>query len=218
MTTIDGPTVRQRAALALIALFAATTAPADERFAVGGRLDIMVGNGEPANDVPSYGIFATYAASDAWKFGILLQHSDWDFEGPAAILGIQQSPTVETIDSKASQEALSAWAESPFGHPGGWTAFWQLGAGAASIDVPNASGPTASGGQFNIQIDAATTPFVFGVVGLRRELGPHWRLDGALRLEYLFADYTLRDTVSGQTASIGSYTQYGAFFAFAYAF
>lgn len=46
----------------------------------------------------------------------------------------------------------------------------------------------------------------------------HWRLDGALRLEYLFADCALTDTVSGQTASIGSYNQYGAFLAFAYTF
>lgn len=215
---IEGQQMSQRAMFALLAVLATHVAPAEEGFEVGGRLDLMLGNGEPSNDVPSYGVFARYAFSDEWKFGILLQHSDWDFERPAVLLGITQSPAVEDIDSKASQDAVSAWVESVFGRPGNWTAFWQLGAGAAFIDVPNASGPTSSGGQFNIRIDAPTTPFVFGVAGLRRELGERWRIEGALRLEYLFADYDLTDLVSGQTASIGSYSQYGGFVAFTYAF
>ena len=185
---------------------------------LGARLGVLVGDGEPANDMPSYGLVARYHLSTAWAIGFSFDQSDFDFERPAAILGITQSSAVEDIDSKVSHSIVSLWLERDVGKVAGWEGFGQLGTGFAWGDASNASGPTTNGGRFDIQTDTGTTGIAFGALGVRRRIGEHWQLEGTLRMEYQSASYELQDQVSGARGSVGSFVAYGGQLCFTYRF
>jgi hypothetical protein len=110
----------------------------------------------------------------------------------------------------AESTTVSAWAERTFGRPQGSTE-WFLGAGLglASIDVPDASGPLAGGGQFAIETEADTEIVVQLLAGVRRRLGQRWALEFALRADQHFADWQLNDRVSGRTGTIDDYLTVG---------
>lgn len=181
-----------------------------DRFDLGVRGAILVADGEPANDIPGFGLFGHYRLSDRWQLGFGVDAAEYDFEQPARILGLTQSPNVEPIDVLAESTTVSAWVERLFGQPGGRTE-WFLGAGLgfASIDVPDASGPLAGGGRFDIETEADTEIVAHLLAGLRRRLGQRWALEFALRADQHFADWTLTDRVSGRTGTVDDYLTYG---------
>ncbi|HEX7183850.1 MAG TPA: hypothetical protein VF756_18620, partial [Thermoanaerobaculia bacterium] len=134
-----------------LALFPALAGAQEERFDLGVRAVLMAADGEPANDIPGYGLFGHYRLSDRWKLGFAVDTAEYDFEEPARIVGLQQRQSLEPIDVLAESTTFSAWIERTFSRPQGRTE-WFLGAGLgfASIDVPDASGPLENGGQFFI--------------------------------------------------------------------
>lgn len=180
------------------------------RFDLGARGAILVADGEPANDIPGFGLFGHYRLSDRWKLGFAVDAAEYDFEQPARILGLTQSPNEEPIDVLAESTTVSAWIERLFGQPGGRTEwFGGAGLGFASIDVPDAAGPLAGGGQFDIETEADTEIVLHLLAGLRRHFGQRWALEFALRADQHFADWTLTDRVSGRTGSVDDYFAYG---------
>jgi len=180
------------------------------RFDLGVRGVLMVADGEPANDIPGFGLFGHYRLSERWRLGFAVDMAEYDFEQPARILGLEQSSSVEPVDVLAESTTVSAWAERTFGRAPGPTE-WFLGAGLglASIDVPDASGPLAGGGQFAIETEADTEIVVQLLAGVRRQLGQRWALEFALRADQHFADWQLNDRVSGRTGTIDDYLTVG---------
>jgi hypothetical protein len=214
-------TKRWLAALGLVLMAFSGTSLAKEpssRFAAGAEIQIMLGDGEPSNDMPGYGLVGHYRVSDRWAFGVALHTSDWDFERPAALLGIVQSTAVQDVDAKVSEESFSAWLESQFDGPFGLDAFWQLGGGAANSDASNAAGPTATGGTFNIVSDFGTTTFAFAAIGVRGGFAERWYWEAALRLEQRFSDIQFVDTVSGSSGTLDWPLLYGGYLGFGYRF
>jgi hypothetical protein len=129
-----------------------------------------------------------------------------------------QSTAVQDVDAKVSEESFSAWLESQFDGPFGLDAFWQLGGGAANSDAGNATGPTATGGTFNIVSDFGTTPFAFAAIGVRGDFAGHWYWEEALRLEQRFGDIRFVDTVSGGSGTLDWPLLYGGYLGFGYKF
>lgn len=79
-------------------------------------------------------------------------------------------------------------------------------------------GPTALGSTFNILTDAGSEAHLLGTAGLRRPLGPSWRVTAAFDLEHHLTDYQIRDTVTGASGKIGSHTPVGLSVTFSYGF
>jgi hypothetical protein len=205
-------------AAALLPLLAAP-AMAEDRFDIGARLDLPHADGEPANDIPGYGLFGHYRWDDRWALGFALDVAEYDFEEPARLLGITQDPAVDVVDAKADGTTLSAWFERTLGEPGSkghW--YWGAGLGLASVDVPDARGPVAGGGTFDIETDAGTEVVVTLLGGRRFRFGDRWALDLTLHLDEHFAEWEVVDRVSGRTGTIDDYFTYGGNLGLAFRF
>lgn len=206
--------MRTRVSLALavsaLALFPGMTQAQDGHLDLGIRGTILVADGEPANDIPGFGLFGHYRLNERWKLGFAVDQAEYDFEQPARLLGLEQSRNLEAIDVLAESTTVSAWLERSLGDPNGrmeW--FWGAGLGFASIDVPDASGPLQGGGRFDIETKADTEIVAMLLAGLRRRFGQRWALELALRGEQHFADWQLRDRISGRTGAVEDYLAYG---------
>lgn len=208
------------AAIAILALqFAEPAAAQEQRFDLGVRGIITAADGEPANDIPGFGVFGHYNFSDRWSLGLAVDQTEYDFEEPARIVGLRQDQDLDPIDVVAEATVLSAWLQRNFGQPGGRTT-WFLGAGLgfATIDVPDAAGPLEGPGTFNIQTDADSEIIASLLAGFHRRLGNRLFLEFALRADQHFADWKLTDRVSGRTGSVDDYLAYGGYLGLGFRF
>ncbi len=171
---------------------------------------VSVADGEPANDIPGFGVQFRYALSDQWSIGGMLAHTEYDFETPASIVGIVQDPSMEPVDALATATSIAAWAERTFNPDSGATTwFVGFGLGAASVDVPDVNGPTASGGQFDIHTEVGTEILLTGLAGVRRTLGKNWYAEFRVHATQHFADWQVEDRISGAGGSIDDYLSLG---------
>ena len=201
-----------RRAVACLAILGAGSGAdaAEDRFQAGLLVGVSVADGEPANDIPGFGAQVRYALSDQWSVGASLGHTEYDFETPASIVGIAQDPSIEPVDALATATSLAAWAERTFIPDGGETTwFVGFGLGAASVDVPDVNGPTASGGQFDIHTDVGTEILLSGLAGVRRNFGESWYAEFRVHATQHFADWQVEDRVSGARGSIDDYLSLG---------
>ena len=201
----------RHASACLFAIFFCSMALAGEnRFQVGLLVGVDVADGEPANDIPGFGLQFRYALNDDWAMGAGIRLSEYDFETPASILGITQDPAIEPLDALAEATTLSAWAERCF-VPGNEMVTWFVGAGlgAASVDVPDVVGPRADGGEFDIHTEVSTEIILTGFAGVRRTLGDRWYAEFRVHANQHFADWKMEDRVTGVTGTIDDYLSLG---------
>lgn len=191
-------------------LLCAAVEAEDDVFAMGARVGITVADGEPANDIPGYGIQGRYALNERWSIGGAIDRTEYDFEEPAKIIGIAQDLALEPIDALAEATVISAWIERTFRRPESpVTWFVGAGLGAASVDVPDAAGPRADGGQFDVHTDVDTEIIASLTGGLRRNLGQRWYVEFLLRADQHFADWKIVDRISGTQGSVDDYLAWG---------
>ncbi|MEW6074471.1 MAG: hypothetical protein AB1726_17985 [Planctomycetota bacterium] len=184
---------------------------------IGGAGGVTLGDGEPANDLTTYGVFARRRLNDVWAARFALDRMSYDFERPAKLLGITQDPGAEVVDAAATATTLSAWIERTFGgaeSANEW--FAGAGLGLSSVDVDDASGPVAGGGSFDIATDAGTEILASLDAGYRRALSAHWTLEGLLRVNQHFADWKVVDRVSGAEGTVDDYTTWSFLLGIAY--
>lgn len=203
------PLHRGWACLTALSLCSATIAR-DGRAHAGAFLELAIADGEPANDIPGFGLELRYEFNERWAAGAALGRAEYDFETPARILGITQSSTAEPIDALAESTLLELWAERTF-TPGAASTSWFAGAGlgAVSVDVPDVTGPRADGGQFDIHTGVDTEIVVTGFAGMRRRLGERWYAEFRVIARQHFADWRIEDRDSGQRGSIDDYLTLG---------
>jgi hypothetical protein len=197
--------------LACFGLLVSALAMADEREISAGVLaTISVANGEPANDIPGFGVQVRYGWNERWAVGAALLRSEYDFETPAEIVGITQAPAVEPVDALAESSALQGWVERTFRSRAGKTR-WFVGAAlaAASVDVPDVTGPRADGGQFDVRTDAGTEIIVTAFAGVRRAMGERGYAEFRVHANQHLADWQVEDRVSGATGAIDDYASFG---------
>jgi len=184
---------------------------------LGVRGVITAGDGEPANDIPGFGVFGHWRLGDRWSVGFAVDRTEYDFEEPAKLVGLSQDDDFEPIDTIAEATVLSAWIERTYPRRSlDW--FWGGGIGFASIDVPDATGPLEGGGTFDIQTDADSEVIVSLLAGLHRRLGERWMLEFAVRADQHFADWQLTDRVSGNRGAVDDYLALGGHLGFGFRF
>jgi hypothetical protein len=197
------------------------TAEADDpgKFAMGVRLQTTMANGVPANDMPSYGIYGLYRLNDRWTLGLSLDRAEFDYEEPARQLGIPLDPAAEPIDAKAESSTLTASVERSFSAPQA-SREWFLGAafGVADTDVPIITGPTATGGTFEIHTEV-DREVVFSLLGgVRQRFAESWFGEFTLRADQHFAAWEPEDRISGAATRHGDFFAYGAYLGIGYRF
>jgi hypothetical protein len=203
----------------VLLLQANASAQDDERFEIGLRGNLTAASGEPANDISGYGVFARYRLNERWSIGVAYDRAEFDFEKPAAVLGLRQDASVDPIDALAKSSTLSAWMQRNYrreGSPYRW--FWSVGLGSASVDVPDARGPLDGGGTFDVKTDAKRELILSLGAGVQRGFGKHWFVEGALRADQHFAKWELTDRVSGRKGEIDDYLALGLYVGFGYRF
>ena len=184
----------------------------DERFHVAARGSITVADGEPANDIPGYGVFARMQVAPGWRVGLALDATEYDFEQPAKVIGIVQDPSLEPIDALAEANTLGAGLERSI-ERGRVDWFFGAGVGAASVDVPDVAGARGDGGSFDIHTEVDTEIIVSAIAGVRGRLGSRAFVEFALRADQHFASWRITDRISGAQGTIGDYFAYGGFIA-----
>lgn len=184
---------------------AAAALGGDERWSLGARGGAWLGDGKPANDIPTYGLVARYRIAPNWWLGLELDFSDYDFEKPAEVVGLKQDPTLGAIDANAKATTLLALLERPYRVSERSEWFWSAGLGISSLDVDDASGPLQGGGTFMVETDADTEILASVGGGYRWWFARGWALEATVRINEHFADWQLEDTVSGAEGDIGNY-------------
>ena len=178
---------------------------------LGGRLNIVGSDGTPTNDMLGYGLIGHYHLSNNWYLGLTLDISpEFDFEHTAAVVGVIQDPAVKVIDAVGTSSALTGFIERRYpGASGNFLWFWNVGAGFANVDFDNVTGPVQGGGTFDISTSAETEILLTGSVGLQQRIDENWSARYTFSLDQHFADWTVTDSVSGNTAKIDDYAIYG---------
>jgi hypothetical protein len=203
-------TYRLAALVACLATSSLAMADEGEReISVGMLVTVSAANGEPANDIPGFGLQLRYALNERWALGATLLRSEYDFETPAQIAGISQSTAVEPIDALAESTALQGWAERSFRRGEQTTWFVGAGIGASNVDVPDVAGPRDDGGSFDVRTQVGTEIILTGFAGVRRTLGERWYAEFRLHANQHIADWQVEDRVSGATGSIDDYASFG---------
>lgn len=201
--------------VSLVVLLAAigfnSQALAETDFEIGLRANVLLGDGQPANDILGAGLIGKYYMADGWYVAATLDAYDYDFERPYEILGITQDPDVKTIDSNIKTVALGGKLGRHYGDRSGFDWFWDAGVGVGFPTTSNVSGPTDTGGTFDLQIDAKTEIRVMGTLGTSYYFSDRWSVSAAARAEHQFLDITVVDSVTGATGKVDSQTLFGAF-------
>ncbi len=179
-------------------------AETDGMYEISGRLNIVGATGEPSNDILGLGIIVHRKLSDDWYLGVSLEHSSkFDVERPNELLDIN---SVDEIDAIASMSMVTVVAERRYAlESNGWIGFWNVGAGIAEIDVDDADGDVEGGGRFDIETSPDTEFVLIGSVGLLQRLGENWSARYEATLEQHFADWEVKDRVTGRTDSYDDY-------------
>lgn len=189
-------------------------------FELGVRYNVLVGDGEPTNDVLSQGLFGRFRLNDRWRMGVAVDHSpEFDIERVAKLVGQTQDPAEEVIDAKASSTFVRAWLERVYPSASGrreW--FWTVGAGAGEVKVDDVSGPRAGGGTFSVTTDTGAELVAGAGAGVRWYFAGDWAFEFSLRADQHFADWKLVEQVSGATAQVDDYLLTGGHFGISYRF
>ncbi len=183
-------------------------ADTDPEYELSGRLNIVGASGTPSNDILGFGVILHRKLSDDWYLGVSFENStDFDVERPNEELGID---SVSETDALGTMNMLTVVAERRYALDSeDWTGFWNLGGGIADIDVDDADGDVKGGGRFDIEIDADTEYVLIGSVGALQRLGDGWSARYEATVEQHFADWDIKDRVTGRTDSYDDYTVYG---------
>lgn len=190
-------------------------------FELGVRGNIATVSGEPTNDMTGGGIVGRYRISDQWLIGFGVdQWMGFDVEGPAEMIGIRQDPAVKTIDAKGDALMVSTWVERRFGEKpqGGLSWFCTAGLGLNFVDVDDVTGGTESGARFDIETDPGTEFILSASAGPRYTFANDWAVELGIKADYHFADWEVRDRISGRKDTVDDYTALGGYLGISYRF
>lgn len=206
--------------ISILPLFVPLAATAESsRYEIGVRGNVLLGDGQPANDILGFGIAGRYYLADGWFVAAAIESYDYDFERPIEVVGLRQDPAVKTIDARTTMTVASAALGRIHGQETGrfdW--FWSLGVGAGFPDVADATGPLLGGGTFDLQTDAGAEFHLQAKLGIGYRISPRWSVNATARAEQHFMDYKVTERTSGATGSVDSQTPLGAHFGISYRF
>lgn len=201
------------------ALLAGTSQSDESKFEVGFRANVLLGDGVPSNDILGLGVISRYRLSDGWFIGAGLDLYEYDFERPWRIVGLEQDPAADVIDASADSTVFSGSLGRLYNETDhGFDWFWTLGLGYSSANVDDVSGPTDTGGTFDLTFDVGNEIHLMASVGTSYNFSSTWSTTFAARVEHHFMDVLITDRVSGNTAKVDSQSPKGAYLSLNYRF
>ena len=217
MTTIR--IVYKTTTLMALALLAVASYAEEAEFEVGVRANVLLGDGVPANDILGLGVIGRYRLSDGWFVGLGLDRYEFDFERPWRVVGIEQDPATDVIDAPADSTVFSGSLGRLYNETDhGFDWFWTLGLGYSLPNVDDVSGPTDTGGTFDLTFDVGNEFHLMASLGSSYNFSSSWSATFAARLEHHFMDVLITDQVSGSTAKVDSQTPVGIYLSLNYRF
>ncbi len=206
--------------IVLLALVVAVPALADDsKNQLGLRANVLVGSGKPANDILGAGLIGRRYRDDGWFYGGSIDTYAYDFERPASYVGLMQDPNVDVIDADGSNTVIAGFLGREYdADDGGFRWFWTAGMGLGFADVDDVSGPTDTGGTFDLTFKVDTEVHVMGTLGAVYDFSPKWSTTLSTRFEHHFMGIQITDQVTGNTSSIDSQTVMGAYLSLNYRF
>ena len=208
--------------LVVVASFSCTPAVGQDdesKFEIGLRANVLLGDGVPANDILGYGLIGRFPLSKGGGIGATLETYEYDFEHPTKIVGLTQDPNVDVIDALADSTVLGAAIGRLYNKTdSGFDWFWSLGIGFASPNVDDISGPTDTGGTFDITFDVGNEIHLMGSLGTSYNFSESWSTSFSARIEHHFMDILVTDAVTGSIAQIDSQSPMGAYLSLNYRF
>ena len=211
--------VRKAVAVLSVVLLSSVAYAQDSKVDIGLRANVLLGDGIPANDILGAGVIGRYRLNNGWFIGFGLDGYKYDFERPASVLGIRQDPNEDVIDAKADSTVLSGSFGRLYNETDrGFDWFWSLGVGFASPSVEDVSGPTDTGGTFDLTFDVGNEIHLMGTLGTSYNFSSKWSASFAARIEHHFMDIVITDRVTGATGKIDSQSPVGAYLSLNYRF
>ena len=206
--------------IVLLASVLALPAVADDaKNQFGLRANVLVGSGKPANDILGAGLIGRRYRDDGWFWGGSIDSYAYDFERPASYVGLMQDPNVDVIDADGSNTVIAGFLGREYdADDGGFRWFWTAGMGLGFANVDDVSGPTDTGGTFDLTFKVDTEVHVMGTWGAVYDFSPKWSTTLSTRFEHHFMDIRITDQVTGNTSSIDSQTVIGAYLSLNYRF
>jgi hypothetical protein len=201
-------------------LFVMFAASADEpRNEYGLRANVLLGDGKPANDILGVGLIGRRYLDNGWFIAGTLDTYQYDFERPASLAGIRQDPDVDVIDADGSITTVGALLGREYGDANqGFRWFWSVGLGIGFESVDDVSGPTDSGGAFDLTFETDNNVQLMSTLGTSYFFNARWSASFTARLEHHFMDIEITDRVSGATARVDSQSPVGAYVSLNYRF
>ena len=208
--------MKQNNSMTRIAIATAVALVSTPRFAAatearpwsaGYRFELLTADGRPANDMMGSGAFLRYPISADWLVEGAVSYYEYDFEDPQRILGFAGT-LVEDADSRTRSTVVSMRMERS------WKcrfelllplAFAGLGMGYAVVDDRSGA---ADGRRFDIDSEGGIETIPACGVGVRY-VRNGWSADAGVKMERHFADWNLKDRLSGAEGEVGSYTSWG---------
>ena len=210
---------RRFAIFLLFFLWVSTVHSEETRYEIGLRANVLLGDGVPSNDILGLGVIGRYRLDSGWFVGAGLDVYEYDFERPWRIVGIEQDPSVATIDAAADSTVISGSFGRLYNETDhGFDWFWTLGVGFSSPNVDDIAGPTDAGGTFDLTFDVGNEIHLIATLGSSYNFSESWSASFAARVEHHFMDVLITDRVSGNTAKVDSQSPLGAFLSLNYRF
>lgn len=207
------------AVLLAISCSATLAQEAPGKFDIGLRGSVLLGDGVPANDILGFGVIARYRLNKGWFLGAGIDRYEYDFEHPAKLVGLVQDPNESDIDAAADSTVINFLAGKLYNETDhGFDWFWSAGIGFTTPNVDDVSGPTDTGGMFDITFDVGSEIHVMGTIGTSYNFSSSWSTSFSARIEHHFMDILVTDRVTGNTAQIDSQTPIGAYISLNYKF
>ena len=183
----------------------------ESKFEVGVRANVLLGDGIPANDILGLGVIGRYSLNNGWFIGAGVDKYEYDYERPASYVNLRQDPDEDVIDALADSTVIFGSLGRLYNRTDrGFDWFWSLGVGFASTDVDDVSGPTDTGGTFDLTFDVGNEIHLMGTFGTSYNISENWSTSFSARLEHHFMDVLVTDRVSGATKKIDSQSPIGA--------
>lgn len=208
-------------AFCLLFVFAAAqTSSAEDsstgKYQLGFHAGISLSGGEPFNDAMLAGLYGKYRLNDKWKVTMGIDYLQYDYEAPAYLLNLAAD---KVIDGAFSEYIISVGAERDFEKMGNRvTPFVLGGLGIGIVNEEVVSGNLLPSGTYSATTDAGTEFIPNLGAGLRFATSDNTSFEWVIRGDYHIADWTITDSVSGNTAKIDDYFAYGTNIGFVYTF
>jgi hypothetical protein len=184
------------------------------RWFIGARGGANAGSGEPANDIPAYGLFARYRLRGPWLVGLALDQSNFDFEQPGNLIDVNP---VGVVDASIDSTSVTAWGEYEFRRLGddGFARrvrpFVGAGVGVAFLGDDDLSGATETGGAYDLDVRGGLEIIPGLLAGLRIDITRNLVFEIGARYDFHLTDLSVRDNVSGNSADVDDYSTYGGY-------